>query len=60
MLLFDVNVLVYAHREDTPNHAVYHDWLERVVNSVQAFGFSDLVSSGFLRIVTHPCFWTVF
>jgi len=54
MLLFDVNVLVYAHREDTPNHAVYHDWLERVVNSVQAFGFSDLVSSGFLRIVTHP------
>ena len=54
MLLFDVNVLGYAHREDAPNHTAYHDWLEQTVNSDRAFGFSDLVSSGFLRVVTHP------
>jgi len=54
MLLFDVNVLVYAHREDTANHSTFRDLLERIINSEQAFGFSDLVSSGFLRVVTHP------
>ena len=50
----DVNILVYAHREETPDHAAYQSWLERAVNSDQAFGMSDLILSGFLRIVTHP------
>ena len=50
----DVNVLVYAHREETPDHAAYRSWLEQVVNSDQAFGMSDMILSGFLRIVTHP------
>ena len=54
MLLLDVNVLVYAHREDAPNHKAYRRWLEDVVNSEQAYGLSDLVLSGFLRVVTHP------
>ena len=27
MLLIDVNVLVYAYREDAPNHTAYHSWL---------------------------------
>ena len=54
MILIDVNVLVYAHREDAPDHRVYRDWLESVVNSDQAYGMSELVLSGFLRVVTHP------
>ena len=54
MILPDVNVLVYAHREDTPNHAAYREWLESVINSDQAYGMADLVLSGFLRVVTHP------
>ena len=54
MILPDVNVLVYAHRVDAPNHAAYHRWLEEVINSDQAYGLSDIVLSGFLRIVTHP------
>ena len=54
MILLDVNVLVYAYRADTPNHEVYRQWLEAVINSEQAYGMSDLVLSGFLRIVTHP------
>lgn len=53
MLLMDVNVLVYAHREDAPEHAGYRRWLERV-NSDQAYGMSDEVLSGFLRVVIHP------
>lgn len=54
MILTDVNVLVYAHRADAPGHAVYREWLEKLINSDQAYGFSDLVLSGFLRVVTHP------
>lgn len=54
MVLPDVNVLVYAHREDMPNHPDYRAWLESIVNSDQAFALSDLVLSGFVRVVTHP------
>jgi uncharacterized protein len=52
--LVDVNVLVYAHREDTPDHARYRAWLEAWLDSDRAFGISDLVLSGFIRVVTHP------
>lgn len=54
MLLVDVNVLVYAHRADAPGHEEYREWLERVVNGEEAYGMSDLVLSGFVRVVTHP------
>ena len=54
MMLMDVNVLVYAHREDVKNHRAYRDWLESVVNSNTAYGFSELVLSSFIRVVTHP------
>ena len=54
MMLMDVNVLVYAHREDAKDHHAYRDWLESVINSNSVFGFSELVLSGFIRVVTHP------
>lgn len=49
----DVNILVYAHREDSPDHRRHRAWLEALIASDEAFGVSDLVCSGFLRIVTH-------
>ena len=54
MMLMDVNVLVYAHREDLKDHRAYRDWLESVINSNTAYGFSELVLGGFIRVVTHP------
>ena len=54
MLLFDVNVLVHAHRRDAPDHTKYRKWLEATLGADSAYGVSDLVLSGFLRIVTHP------
>lgn len=54
MLLPDVNVLVYAHRQDAPRHAEYRRWLEDVISGDAAYGMSDLVLSGFMRVVTHP------
>jgi len=54
MLLPDVNVLIYAFRPDSPDHKRYRDWLVEAVYGESAFGCSDLVMSGFIRIVTHP------
>ena len=54
MLLPDVNILVYAHREDSLLHKQSLEWLESLINSDEAFAMSELVFSGFLRIVTHP------
>jgi uncharacterized protein len=52
--LADVNVLVHAHREDAPDHPRYRSWLLEWIDGDAAFGMSDLVLSGFVRIVTHP------
>lgn len=54
MILCDVNVLVYAHKEGVALHDDYHAWLFSALSADEAFGVSDLVLSGFLRVVTHP------
>lgn len=54
MILTDVNVLIYAHREDAADHSRFRDWIESVIAGPEAFGVTDLVLSGFLRVVTHP------
>ena len=53
MDLPDVNVLVYAHREDSVDHPEYCEWLRKLVERDQAFAVSDLVLSGFVRVVTN-------
>ncbi|MEJ7797364.1 MAG: type II toxin-antitoxin system VapC family toxin [Solirubrobacteraceae bacterium] len=54
MILPDVNILIYAHREELPQHAASRAWLDEVVDSDEPYGLSELVLSGFLRIVTNP------
>jgi uncharacterized protein len=53
LILIDVNVLVYSHRIDTAGHERYRDWLAAILNGDAAYAMSDLVLSGFLRVVTH-------
>ena len=53
MILCDVNVLVYAHREDAVDHERYATWLDEALDSEQAYGLSELVLSRFMRIVTN-------
>jgi len=54
VILTDVNVLIYAHREDAADHRRFRDWMEDVVAGPEAFGVSDLILSGFMRVVSHP------
>lgn len=52
MDLMDVNVLVYAHRADTDEHASYARYLTERVESGVPFAVSEMVLSGFVRVVT--------
>jgi hypothetical protein len=54
LILLDVNILVYAHRDDADDHEEYSRWLEDVMDSGEGFGISELALSAFVRIVTHP------
>lgn len=47
-------MLAYAFRSDLPRHEDHRTWLVDTVESDSAFGLSDLVLSGFLRVVTNP------
>lgn len=54
MILCDVNVLIYAHREESAEHHAYAAYLTKLAQGETAFGLSDAVLSGFVRIVTNP------
>lgn len=54
MTLVDVNVLIYAHREESPRHQEYRDWLRSLWAGPANFGVSEQVLSSCLRILTHP------
>lgn len=54
MRCVDVNVLVYAHRPESPNHEAYREWLEAARRGPEPLGLIPVVLSGFLRVVTHP------
>ena len=54
MILADVNILIYAFRSDSQDHARYRKWLESVVNEPEAYAISPQVLSSFIRIATHP------
>ena len=54
MISCDVNVLIYAHNLDSPEHVEYATWLNNAVNGSRPFGLTSIVASAFVRIVTHP------
>jgi uncharacterized protein len=54
MILPDVNVLLYAFRDESLDHARYRGWLDGVVNGDEAYGMSPQVLASVARIATHP------
>ena len=54
MLMPDVNVLVYAHREESPAHERYAQWLVELASGPEPFALSEFVMHGFIRVVTNP------
>ena len=53
MKCVDVNVLVYAHRADLPEHRDYRSLLEQLGNGEEPLGLAEIVLSGFVRVLTN-------
>jgi len=53
MKLCDINVLIYAHREESVEHDAYAAFVRKLAEGPTAFGLSESVLSGFIRIVTN-------
>jgi uncharacterized protein len=53
VILPDVNVLIYAFREDAPLHKVSRSWLREVIEGPSRFGISPVVLSAVVRITTN-------
>jgi len=53
MILPDVNVLIYAFRQDSDHHRTCLPWLQTVVDGEAAFGISPLSLAAVIRITTN-------
>jgi toxin-antitoxin system PIN domain toxin len=58
MRCVDVNVLVYAHRPESPHHQRWRSWLEAARLGPEPLGLMAAVAAGFMRVVTHPRIFT--
>jgi toxin-antitoxin system PIN domain toxin len=54
MILWDVNLWVYAFRSDSPLHAIARREIENGSRSGDAYLFCPWVVASFLRLVTNP------
>lgn len=46
--------MVFAHRVDAVDHQRYAAWLDEAIESEEAYGVSEVVLSGLVRIATNP------
>ena len=54
MIIPDVNLLVYAYNDEAQFHEPARLWWEGAVNGTEREGVPWVVSTGFVRLMTHP------
>ena len=54
MIVVDVNLLIYAVNEDSPDHKKAKSWLEAAVSGTETVAFPWIVLLAFLRLTTRP------
>ena len=54
MIACDVNVLLYALREESAGHGEYRTWLEEALNGDEPVALFEPVLAAVMRIATHP------
>jgi toxin-antitoxin system PIN domain toxin len=57
MIAPDVNILLYAFREDSPRHNEYRSWLAEVLIGEEPVALFEPVLAAVLRIATHPAIY---
>jgi toxin-antitoxin system PIN domain toxin len=50
----DVNLLIYAYDEASPNHRRARHWLEERLSGTETFGLAWVGLLAFVRLVTNP------
>lgn len=58
MIAVDTNILVYAHREDSPFHAAAADCVAELAEAAATWAIPWPCLHEFLAIVTHPRIYT--
>src|SRR5215472_2101339 len=53
MIVFDVNLLIYAVNQDSPDHQKAKSWLEAAVSGTETVGLPWIVLLAFLRLTTR-------
>ena len=54
MIVPDLNLLIYAHSDGAPHHDAARRWWESLVNGAERVAVPWVVSTGFVRLMTHP------
>ena len=54
MIVPDTNLLVYAYNDGAPHHEAARRWWEDLINGAERVGLPWMVSTGFVRLMTHP------
>ena len=54
MIAPDVNVLLYAFREESERHGEFHEWLQSALGATEPIALFEPVLAAVLRIATHP------
>jgi len=54
MILPDVNVLIYAFRQDVPQYSICRPWLNGLIEGDARFGVSPLALGALVRVTTNP------
>lgn len=53
MILPDLNLIVYAHNADAPDHGAARAWWEGLLNGNEPVAIPWAVALGFVRLMTH-------
>ena len=54
MMVVDVNLLIYAVNEDSPDHKKAKSWLETAVSGTETVGLAWIAILAFLRLTKRP------
>lgn len=54
MIVPDINLLIYAHNDQSPYHEIARQWWENVLNGSEPVGIPWVVSTGFIRLMANP------
>ncbi len=54
MIIPDINLLIYAHNEQAPDHQKARTWWEGLLNGRDPVGLPWIAAGGFIRLMTNP------